>query len=189
MNIKLRCSCGAVRGEAVKITPNNGTHIVCCCDDCQAFANHLGQGPAVLDQFGGTDIFQTSQSQVKIKKGQENLRCLRLSSTGLYRWYTGCCNTPVGNTLNGKFPFIGLIHSFIHIKGNRESMLGPVRAYVQTQHALGTPSYPRAAKAFPVGITLRIVRKMAHWKLKGMHQPSVFFDADGKPAVDVVIRD
>jgi len=68
-------------------------------------------------------------------------------------------------------------------------MLGPVRAYVQTQHALGTPSYPHAAKAFPVGITLRIVRKIAHWKLKGMHQPSVFFDADGKPAVDVVIRD
>ena len=183
MDIKLKCSCGAVQGTAVNITPSSGNRVICCCDDCQKFANHLDCKTPILDEFGGTDLFQTSQSQVRIESGAEHLRCLRLTSKGLFRWYTGCCNTPVGNTFSASMPFIGIFQNFIDLGDERDTVLGPVRAYVQTQHALGTPTYPSSAKKFPIGITLRIMRKMLLWKLKGMNKPSVFFTDNGEPTV------
>mgnify|MGYP001076112713 CR=1 FL=1 len=67
--IKLACECGKIQGEARDITPNSGNHVVCCCIDCQAFANYLDKGDTVLDECGGTRIYQTSQSQVKIGQG------------------------------------------------------------------------------------------------------------------------
>ena len=162
---------------------NSGTRAVCCCDDCQSFANFLSADTGILDEFGGSEIYQTSQAQVRIHKGLEHLRCVRLSSKGIRRWYTGCCNTPVGNTLSASLPFVGVLHTFISSRIDRDAALGPVRAYVQTRHALGTPTYPHSAEGFPIGITLRIARKMLIWKLRGWHKPSVFFGSDGQTIV------
>ncbi len=181
MDINLTCSCGAVKGTAINITPKNGTRVICCCDDCQAFANYLGAEEKILDAFGGTDIYQTSQSQIKINKGAEHLRCIQLTSKGLMRWYTGCCNTPVGNTMNASIPFIGIIHNFIDVQSNRDNTLGPVSAYVQTQYARGCPTYPHSAKKFPIGITFKIIQKIIIWRIKGMNKPSAFFNEKGQP--------
>lgn len=172
--------CGAVEGVAVGVTPQSGNRVVCCCDDCQRFAEHLNGESDILDEFGGTDIYQTSQSQVTVNSGAEHLRCVRLSEKGLTRWYTDCCKTPIGNTLSAKVPFVGGIHSFMDIDQGRDETLGPVRAYVQIQHARGEPTYPHGAEKFPLGITLRIVRKMLMWKLRGMSKPSAFYDESGK---------
>jgi len=120
-------------------------------------------------------------SRVRIDSGAEQLRCLRLSPKGAKRWYTNCCQTPVGNTVSAAFPFVGVIHSFLDDELDRDKELGPIRAYVQTQHALGTPSYPHSAKKFPPGITFRILRKMLVWKLQGLAKPSAFFDENGRP--------
>lgn len=177
--VTLECQCGTVKGIATDIMPASGNRVVCCCSDCQAFANQLDRGD-VLDQFGGTDIYQTSQSQVRITEGSDQIRSLRLSSKGLLRWYTGCCNTPVANTMNASMPFVGVLAVFMK-DINRNEVLGPVRAYVQTQYAIGKPDYPHSAKKFPVGITLRIMRKMLGWKMRGMHKPSAFFHDDGTP--------
>lgn len=187
MDIKLRCSCGAVQGLAVNITPDNGNRVVCCCDDCQSFAAYLERKEDILDEFGGTEIFQTSQSQIRINKGNEHLRCVRLSPKGLMRWHTGCCNTPIGNTMNAKLPFIGVIHNFLHIKKNRDNALGPVRAFVQTRHALGKPTYPTTSEGFPLGITLRIMHKIVLWKIQGKHKPSAFFNDGEQPVVKPVV--
>lgn len=189
MDIKLKCQCGAVAGVAINITPKNGNRLVCCCNDCQSFAQHLGRESDTLDEFGGTEIFQTSQSQVRIKKGAKHLRSLRLTPKGLTRWYTDCCNTPVANTINANFPFAGLIHTFISIKGDNTPALGPVSAYVQTQHAIGTPTYPHSAKKFPLGVTLKVLRKIVGWKAKGMQKPSVFFDNEGRPVSKPTVLD
>ena len=177
--VALECRCGKVRGMASGITPSSGNRVVCCCSDCQAFVNELERSDT-LDQFGGSELYQTSQSQVKIVEGADQLQCLRLSPKGLLRWYTGCCNTPVANTINASMPFVGIMTGFMK-DIDRESVLGPVRAYVQTQHAIGTPDYPHSALKFPLGITLRIIRKMLGWKIRGMHKPSAFFRADGTP--------
>lgn len=75
---------------------------MCCCMDCQKFAVFLQQEDQILDQYGGTDIFQIPILHVKITEGNEHIACVRLNQKGIYRWYTGCCNTPIGNTLGGK---------------------------------------------------------------------------------------
>lgn len=178
--IALKCDCGTVRGTAKDITPDSGNRVVCCCDDCQAFAQFLGQEASVLDEFGGTEIYQTSQSQVSITQGRDQLKSLRLTPKGLLRWYAGCCNTPIGNTMNAKMPFIGIIHNFMDIS-DRNTTLGPVRAYVQTQHAKGTPDYPHHSAKFPLGITARIIRKILIWKIQGKNKPTEFFKDDGRP--------
>ena len=187
MDVKLSCSCGAVQGVAINVTAKTGTRVVCCCDDCQKFAAHLHREADILDKFGGTDIYQTSQSQIKIDSGAEHIRCLRLTSKGLFRWYTDCCKTPIGNTLSSGFPFVGVIHNFMNIEGSRDTVLGSVRAYVQTKHARGTPNYPNSSEKFPIGITLRIMRKMLVWKVRGMNRPSVFFAENGKASVKPII--
>lgn len=179
-DISLKCTCGAVRGVAKNITQTNGIRIVCCCDDCQSFAHYLERADDILDEFGGTDISQTSQSQIEIEQGAEHLRCVKLKKKGLVRWYTECCKTPIGNTMNGSMPFIGVIHSFMDDEGRRDNNLGAVQAYVMNKHALKPPTHKNSAEKFPLGITLKVIKKMAVWKLRGMHKPSPFFSEDGR---------
>ncbi len=73
----------AVTGTASNASPSTVSRVVCCCDDYQSFAACLNQSDAVLDQFGGTEIYQTSQSQVKVDEGIEHLRCMRLQGERL----------------------------------------------------------------------------------------------------------
>lgn len=182
---KLACDCGKVKGQIDNATARSGSRVVCCCSDCQAFAEHLKENNPLLDEFGGTDVYQTSQSQLTITSGQEYLRCIRLTPKGATRWYTDCCQTAIGNTLRANMPFVGVISSFWDKSENADQSLGPVRAYVQTQYARGEPSYPHIAKKyiakqFPIGIILRIMRKILIWKVRGMHTPSAFYQ-DNRP--------
>ncbi len=184
--LSLKCRCGEVSGSATDITPSSGNRVVCCCSDCQAFACYLGAESDTLDEFGGTEIFQLSQAQFTIAQGRDKLQSMRLSHKGLLRWYTSCCNTPIGNTLTANMPFVGVIHTFIDTP-DRDKVLGPVRAFVQTQHAKGTPDYPRHSAKFPLGITARIIRKILLWKLQGKNRPSVFFDNKGRPVAKPIV--
>lgn len=184
--LSLKCLCGEVQGSATNVTPSSGTRVICCCSDCQAFALHLGRETDTLDEFGGTEIFQMSQSQLSIQQGQDKLQSIRLTPKGLLRWYTSCCNTPVGNTMNAGIPFVGVIHTFINAHEG-DNVLGPVRAIVQTQYAKGVPEHARHFSKFPLGITMRILRKILIWKLQGKHKPSVFFSDDGKPMAKPII--
>ncbi|MBX2839488.1 MAG: hypothetical protein KTR35_21715 [Gammaproteobacteria bacterium] len=182
-DLELQCACGQVQGTLTNANANNGNRVVCCCHSCQTFANHLGKGSEVLDAYGGTDIYQTSQSQVFFQKGQDQLRCLRLTRKGLTRWYTDCCKTPVANTASAGMPFAGLLHSIFKEPDQYEAAFGTVRAHVQLQDAIGDPNYPNGADKYPLGITLRIMRLMLGWKIRGMQTPSVFFGSDGRPVV------
>ena len=107
--IPLKCQCGAITGEVRNVTPKYGSRLVCHCSSCQAFANHIGAGEPTLDAQGGSDIYQTNPAQITFDTGAEHLKCLRLTPKGTIRWYTGCCQTPIGNTVSVKFPFIGMI--------------------------------------------------------------------------------
>jgi len=189
--ISLKCACGEVQGQAVNVTPSSCSRVVCCCSDCQAFAAHLSRdaetdSKAVMDQFGGTELLQMSQAQLSIQQGHDKLQSLRLTKKGLLRWYTTCCNTPVGNTINAKMPFVGVIHTFLDVP-DRDAVLGPVRAVVQTQDAIGDVDYPKHSAKFPLGITLRIIRKMLIWKIQGKQKPSVFFSEDGQAITQAII--
>jgi hypothetical protein len=122
----------------------HGFRFVCYCGDCQAFARFLGR-PDVLDMAGGTDIFQMPTGRVKLTAGTHAVRCLHLSSK-VFRWYTDCCRTPIGNTAGPRFPIVGVIHSFMdHDAGgrSRDEALGAPLCRILERSAVG-PLPPNA---------------------------------------------
>ncbi len=180
VDIPLKCQCGQVKGVAHDVTPQNGIRAMCYCDDCQAFAKYLEQEATVLDEYGGTDIFQMTPAQIEFTEGSDLLRCVRLKKKGLYRWYAGCCNTPIGNTIGAGIAFIGVIHNIMDDDGVRDQNLGPITTFVQGNFAKKELPPERYNKGFPFLTTLRVFWKLIIWRLLGKHRPSPFFNQDGK---------
>jgi hypothetical protein len=183
--IKLSCACGQVKGKTADVSAKSGTRINCCCTDCQKFATYLEKEEQVLDQYGATDIFQIPMAHLLITQGHEHLACVRLSQKGLYRWYAKCCNTPIGNTLNAKMPFVGIIHSFIDDETDLLKELGESRGYIHCESAKAP--VPQALQVSFFKITLRVLRKIVSWKIKGLNQPSAFFTEHGKAIVKPLV--
>jgi hypothetical protein len=187
VDVPLRCDCGVVSGVAKHVSPDSGNHIVCYCKDCQAFARYLEHDDEILDEYGGTDIFQMTPAQIQIHQGKDELRCMRLTKKGLYRWYTECCNTPVGNMISAGIPFIGVIHNFMDDEGVRDINLGPVIFYAFGQSATHTPPDDKNDKGFPFRVMLRTISKILIAKIRGQHKPNAFFDDSGKPISEPTI--
>ena len=185
-DLPIRCSCGAVAGHVAGLSRRNVNRVVCYCDDCQAFARHLGHPERVLDAHGGTDIVQTSAARVRFAQGSDRLACLRLSPKGLLRWYAGCCATVIGNTLaTPALPFVGLVHTCLHDAHGtpRDEALGPIRGRAFLKCATGDASALRATKGSMAAMILRFGRIVAAARLRGDHKRSPFFDAhSGAPA-------
>lgn len=179
-NLALQCRCGQIKGRAIKVNPADGTRVICYCKDCQAFAHALKAGAEVLDEQGGTDIYQLPPARLQIQQGLEQIRCLRLSEKGLYRWYAGCCNTPIGNSLAPRVPMIGLIHSFI-VDPEREAKLGPVRACVNLRGATGQIPKSQLDAAPARGYVGKLMLKILVWKLTGQGRPNPLFSTKGQP--------
>lgn len=185
--VNLKCACGTVKGKASAISSKMGNRIICCCDDCQAFAQFLGQEEKVLDQYGGTDIFQIPVSFLKITEGKSEIACVRLSPKGMYRWYTKCCKTPIGNTFGAGGPFIGVIHNFMDNAQTRDVDLGKSKGHVLTKFAKAP--VPENLKGSSLSINFRMVAKILSWKLKGLNQPSEFFNQNGEPTCEPHVLD
>jgi Family of unknown function (DUF6151) len=176
-DIPLGCRCGRVRGVARHVAPDEGFRFVCYCGDCQAFARFLDR-PDVLDASGGTDIFQMPVGRVELTAGVDAVRCLKRSDK-VFRWYTDCCRTPIGNTAGPRFPIIGLIHAFMRHDGcdpGRNKMLGAPLCRIFAASA--TAPLPADAPP-PPSFSLYALRipKLLSWWLRGLGRPNPFFDA------------
>jgi hypothetical protein len=137
-DLPLRCRCGHVRGLASEVSPFTGCRVVCYCEDCRAFARFLKR-PDVLDAAGGTDIFQMQPRRLKLTAGMDAVRCLRLSKRGVFRWYSDCCRSPIGNTAGPRVPVIGVIHSFMDHAADgrsRNEVLGPPLCRIYERSAI-----------------------------------------------------
>ncbi len=180
-DLPIRCACGKLRGILRGASGERGNRLVCYCDDCQSFAHALGHADEILDENGGSDIFQTSPSRLEIHAGAEQLACLSLRKGGLTRWYADCCKTPIGNTLaSAQVPFVGLLHNCIDHSApghGREEVLGPVRSRVNARFARGNRDKLEASDRTPVSMLLRFARMLIMGRLRGEHSPSPFFDA------------
>jgi hypothetical protein len=176
--LPLRCRCGRVRGVANEVAPSTGFRFICYCRDCQAFARFL-ERLDVLDAAGGTDIFQMPPRHIKITKGADAVRCLRLSDRGVFRWYANCCRTPIGNTYGPRVPMIGvMIHSFMDHRANgrsRDVVLGPMLCRIFERDAVG-PLPPTAPPPPSFRLFLRRASKMLIWSVRGLARPHPFFD-------------
>lgn len=184
-DLALKCQCGAVSGVIHNAKPSSGNRIVCYCKDCQAFANHVN--PDILNDFGGTEIFQIPPSLMELEQGTEQLACLRLSEKGLYRWYTRCCNTPIGNTVGLNLPFVGVIHSFMAPDPDIDTKIGPVLGAVHRKSALADLPKNLKGDKSEAAILFRVVSKFIGWKLLARGKTSPFFDQQGQPVAEPTV--
>ena len=181
VDLPLRCRCGHVRGVARDLSRSTGNRVICYCDDCQAFARFL-ERTDVMDSAGGTDVFQMAPARIQVTEGTDALRCLRLSDKGLYRWYTDCCRTPIGNMVGSRIPAIGVIHSFMDHEAdgrNRDDVLGKPIALVHGRFAVGGIP-PHAHATAPLGVVGRVVGMTLGWWIAGLGSPNAFFDPSTK---------
>lgn len=188
--VNLKCGCGQVTGE-LSIVPHSYFHVQCLCCDCQNLARYLDQEDKILDQYGATELFQTYPSHMQITKGEENISCLQLQEKGLYRWYTQCCNTPIGNTMTSpKVPFIGIPVNFMRFSDEAEknAVLGPITLKAFGKYALGGESkMPAGAHAkFPLSFMPKILGFMFKGFIGKKQIPSAFFK-EGKPITQVKV--
>lgn len=187
--LPIRCRCGSLRGTMLDLSPERGIHAVCYCDDCQAFCRYL-KADTLLDERGGTDIFQMAPASLRIEAGAEHLRCVRLSKKGLMRWYVGCCNTPIGNTMAwARMPFVGVVLACVDPSvdaATRERAIGRPRFCGFPQYARGglPPGAPPSTGAQWIA---RMLRFLAGGFLRAHHRPSPFFRADGSPVAQPTV--
>ncbi|WP_373188292.1 DUF6151 family protein [Halopseudomonas sp.] len=57
-NLVLQCRCGQFKSRAININPEDGTRVICYRKDCQTFTHALKASAELLDEQGGTDIYQ-----------------------------------------------------------------------------------------------------------------------------------
>jgi hypothetical protein len=173
--VELSCRCGAVHGVVTGLTANRINRIVCYCADCQAFLHQL-QRADLLDAHGGSDIVQMPPAGVRIDRGSEHIRALRLSDKGMFRFYASCCNTPLGNTVGLAMPFIGILQQAFATAadGGADAVFGPSRAAFFGKHAVGTP--PEGSTRINPLLILRLAWCLAQWRLRGLGTPSPYFD-------------
>ena len=184
----VRCACWSVRGTLRAVSPSRVVRAVCYCDDCQAFAHHLGQADTVLDDYGGTALIQVSPSRLTITQGAQHLSCVRLTDRNLLRWYASCCGTPIGNTPGSyRMHFLGLIHvcvdlSALDVPVNKA--LGQVRARVFKRFTTGDRSVINAMPGSFWPFLLGGMRRILGALLTGAYKATPFFDSSGRPIAE-----
>lgn len=166
----LGCRCGKVRGRVVDAAPGNVYRVICYCDDCQTFLHYLKRAD-LLDAHGGTDIVQVAPATLSFEQGSEHIVGVRLSPKGLFRWYSACCHTPLGNTMTPSIPFVGIVASTFE---NPDASFGKPRGAVQGKFAVGEA--PPGSVKPNVGLLLGVMTKVLGWRLRGKVWPHPFFE-------------
>lgn len=177
--LHMKCQCGKVRGNVSIGSKLFHNRVVCYCDDCQAFVKHLKQ-PHILNAYGGSDVFQVSASQLTITQGHSEIGCLTVTRGGVHRWFAKCCNTPLGNTLNARWPLVGLLHHCI--EEDLDKMVGRPVGSVFCKFATG--EIPKEVKGpwSHKQVAAHLILKIVLWQVLRKGRPSPFY-LQGKPTV------
>ena len=178
---EFQCRCGEVLGRVAKVSPTAVNRMVCYCDDCQAFVHYLGHAD-LLDAHGGTDIVQIAPATLSIVRGHERIVGLRLTPKGLYRWYAGCCNTPLGNTLRPAIPFVGIVARVFEAGAQTaDELFGKPIGAVHGKYAIGAA--PAGSRRLDLRLVGRALGKIIVWRVRGQRWPHPYFDsATGAPS-------
>jgi Family of unknown function (DUF6151) len=180
MNHPLQCRCGTLQGHVS--SAGVAARAVCYCKDCQAFAHFLGRpDDMVLNELGGTEIVATLPRHVHFTQGLEALACMSLSDRGLLRWYTSCCNTPIGNTpRNFKTSYVGVIHSCLTQRGlSLQDSFGPVRMVLQTNSAKGSVASTPMSNLITL---MKVMKAVIAARMSGSYKSNPFFvEGSGAP--------
>jgi len=180
--VELECLCGVVKGN-IKVVHGSFFHVHCLCCDCQKFASHLNNKENILDEHGGSELFQTYPELMKVTEGQDKISAIQLKDKGIYRWHTTCCNMPIANTLSSaKIPFIGVSVKLMKFSNEQEKLntLGPVTLKAFGKYSIGEMPNDVHSK-FPLSFMPKIIGFMLKGIFGKRNSPSPFFN--GKETV------
>jgi hypothetical protein len=168
------CQCGRVTGHIERAIATEGDHIVCHCTDCRDLVRHLGQDARVLDQFGGTALFQSRCARVRLETGLDQLACLHMTTAKTLRWYAACCSSPLFNTYaNGRVPYVTTILANCNAADIRQ-LLGTPIGHLFTKEATSDASaLPQLSMA---GLMRRFLVRMIKDMVSGDRRRSMLFD-------------
>lgn len=173
----LSCACGKVMGVMRGLSASSTNHVWCPCSGCQAYAHFLGRAEDMLDEKGGSNIFQLDPKRVEIHDGMEHIACMKVTPKGPLRWYATCCNTPIGNSFpKGGTPFLGVLPIALGMKGTSKELVelvGPVRGKVNQK-----PPVPLSDKIQSFFMMARFIFKMIGWRIAGGKSWKPFFDRE-----------
>jgi hypothetical protein len=173
-----------VRGTLHDAAPKNGTRVTCYCRDCQAYEAFLGRTDDVLNDKGGSDIYQTVPHRFTLETGHEHLAAIRVTDGRLLRWYTRCCQSPLGSTPDTPdLPIMGLLTKpFLQQDADAaEKAFGKSKGALFPKEAWSPPLEDNAS--LPALIVAALARAFGtRLKAKGKEHP--FFTADKTPRVE-----
>lgn len=180
--MQIQCNCGTFKADAVSLPRNTPGRLACYCDDCQKYLIFLKRTD-LLDKAGGTEVVPVYPSEFKILSGQEQLRCIRLSDHGLFRWRVECCNTPICNSKVG-FPWVGLFHQNFTVNDPDylKRTFGRVRSRIMGKFAKGTPP-EGTANTFELKSYMSVMPFLLKGFLLRKAKNSPFYDADGNTPI------
>ncbi|SLN19624.1 DUF6151 family protein [Roseisalinus antarcticus] len=168
--IAFACTCGALRGHLVDISPAAGTRALCHCADCRAAEIHAsGHDPAP----DPVELFQTTPDRLKIDAGAEHLAAFFLRKPSFLRWYANCCGATLFNS--PARPTISSLSMQVSRLADA-APLGPVTAEAFVPGAGGKTSHKGLLK-FIAAAMMRI----AAARISGRWRQTPLFDAKGQP--------
>ena len=173
--MEIQCDCGKFRAELTQFPKNTPGRLICYCDDCQAFLNYLKRSD-LLDANGGTEIIPAYPSDIKIIAGKELVKCVRLHSQGMYRFFASCCMTPIANT-DPTRPWAG-INRRMYVNKDASQLdreLGPVKSSIMGKYAKGTPPAGTPQKFDFKGL-ITVMPFIIKGKVLGKAKSSPFFN-------------
>lgn len=126
------CRCGRVKLE-VTVVPSSRLiaqpALFCSCRDCVDFARYVAERSSDAVSFidiasDSVSMVQFFRSDVRMVAGAEAIRVCKLEcDTPLYRYYAGCCNTPLG--LNPPLVSVPLISVYRRLFAEADRKLFP----------------------------------------------------------------
>nr|WP_247718178.1 DUF6151 family protein [Qipengyuania proteolytica] len=169
------CECGEVSGFVRQATPSQGDHIVCCCSDCRDLARHFRKESRILEDHGGTPLYQSRCARLEIGTGKHRLACLHMTEQATTRWYAECCGTPLFNTYkNGRIPYVTTLLGNCD-PASVDARLGQPLGYLFLDEATGDTS---KLPAMPMSrLIRRFFLRMVKDILSGDRRRNPLFDA------------
>ena len=171
--MEIQCDCGKFRAELTQFPKGTPGRLICYCKDCQAL--HYLKRDDLLDANAGTEIIPAYPADIKLVSGKEFMGCVRLSPTGMYRFFTTCCQTPIANTDQTR-PWAGINHRMYTVYDPNKliNALGDVKSRVMGRDAKGKPPL-----GTPQKFDLKAMAMVLPFILKGLifgkARPSPFF--------------
>ncbi|MES2855437.1 MAG: DUF6151 family protein [Bdellovibrionota bacterium] len=173
--MEIQCECGKFRAELTRFPENSPGRLKCYCDHCQAYLHSLNRAD-LLDENGGSEIIPAYPAEIRFITGKEHLKCTRLHESGMYRFSTSCCNTPVVNT-DPKRPWAGIHRRVFTAKdpNQPDKALGPIKSSIMGKYAKGTPP-PGTPQKFDFNGMKLVMPYLIKGKLLGKAKGSPFFE-------------